>query len=369
MDKDYKLDIEDISPISTSNIIIEDNNIIVENEDYIEQKCDFHVVCDNTPDRLSFIMEEYGDDDSMTVIQNRCDISVYIKPNLTEYDKEYSLLFTHSNDIDVYKRIIFIQKAQEFKIEIDDSVNTVNFDDFDSALDEKNSDGQDGEGMYYQEHTFKVRAIGGSEKWRVRSIKKHFINEFSEETYEKFDNDFIYTIDNENFRVVSYGKPCRQNNVKYIITLCHKDNKEITNRIIISYDDNIEYNFSEETEEEKNNTVKDKELYKNEQSNGNGNNGNESKSPEITLTVEKNSLEVENNGNVKYNVVSSDGIKYACMVRSSAVWCDVSLNETVDQREINILVKNKPIVQRLSKITISVIDFPKETRDIIVKNG
>lgn len=368
MDKKYKLDIENIHPLSTSNIVMEENNIIVDNVEG-EQKCTFDIVCDDIADTLSFTVENYGDDDSLSFVQDRCNITVYIKPNLTENDKMYTLIFSHSNDVSVYKQITFIQTAKEFKIVIDESDNGI-ITEFDAALDEKNSNGQDGKGLYYQERTFKVKAIGGSEKWRVRSIMKVYPTDYMNEVYEKFDNDFVYIKDNDSFIIKSYGKPCIEKNAYYIVTLCHNDNKEIINTIIVNYP-NVSYKEETQHKEDKDTEINDKGLY----SIGVTPPSEGGKGPDITYQFYKslnddgitykeyNDIEVgekeENSFSLIENGVES---KRKCRIYSSAVWCRAILNEKEEDNEIKrsftITTTNKALKVRRSYIKVMVIDKP-----------
>lgn len=317
-EKKYSLAIEK----ENKNLLFDDDgvhNITI--EEGSEYNATFNVVCDGVKDRLSFMMEVYGE--GITVIQNRCKINIHIDKNLTQEEKEFSIFFTHSNDMNEMLQLNFIQEPETFEITIESDDKEEyedteeNEDDgqiklkFLSYLEEEDKE-EDGENekeikknnvkrlnnsdVFYQDKVVKVTASGGSKKWRVLSVRrkisstyKYYDYEVDEngnisldddgnikkkniiteqyEYYSTFDNEFVCIKKGDELIVRSYGKAfmdISNEDVEEVshfeITVCHCDNKHITKVIKVYYEE-TNYTTEEIEIETPDNSIKHDELY------------------------------------------------------------------------------------------------------------
>ena len=64
----------------------------------------YTIICDGKQDLNNFDMDYYGDD-GIIVTRNRCELTVQITPNKTQFVREYTIICRHTNDYYVYAEL------------------------------------------------------------------------------------------------------------------------------------------------------------------------------------------------------------------------------------------------------------------------
>ena len=89
----------------------------------------FTVKCDGEFDNNSFNLTSFGDD-TFVINRNRCDLDVYIKPNITPYAKEFHITLTHAQDNEVFTSINIIQPGEIYELSLDNDGTVSNTKDY-----------------------------------------------------------------------------------------------------------------------------------------------------------------------------------------------------------------------------------------------
>lgn len=400
-EKKYSLAIEK----ENKNLLFDDDgvhNITI--EEGSEYNATFNVVCDGVKDRLSFMMEVYGE--GITVIQNRCKINIHIDKNLTQEEKEFSIFFTHSNDMNEMLQLNFIQEPEAFEITAD-----IDKIEFLSYLKEENKENNvkrlNNSDVFYQDKVVKVTASGGSKKWRILSVRRKISSMYNYYDYEvdengnisldddgnlikknkvteqydyysTFDNEFVCIKKGDELIVRSYGKAfmdISNEDVEEVshfeITVCHYDNKHITKVIKVYYEE-TEYTTEEIEIKTPDNSIKHDELYvdlvnsKSDEEDDDEN--DDEKQEEITYTLTINKEEITIKEPVRDDTTISYSIKpaanYRCTTYTSAKWCSAEIIEN----KINIKITDKPLLQRKCLVRVSIAAMPEVYAEFIVIN-
>lgn len=212
-------------------------SIIIGNGEYRDT---FTIICDGKEDNNSFEMEYYGD--GIVVERNRCELSVYIKPNKTPFNKTFMIVCKHMNDSDVYVQINIEQEKDIYDMAIIsgadyDSNENIYTKELKSIVTipqhEKNDFTTNMNYNFYETCNLRLYVSGGSKKYRIESILRCHKNG-NKITYKPFDNGFVYNKFEDNLQIVSYGRPFLEDDY-YLITLCHEDYRETKTKIKITY--------------------------------------------------------------------------------------------------------------------------------------
>lgn len=351
-----------IHTIKCKELVSEDGiNYVIDTKSFDKYTKDITIVCDNEEDNNSFTLEYYGDEGIM-VTRNRCELTINLKPNLTQFDKQYTVICTHANDSEVYIQINISQPSEEFSINI--QKETISFK---SVLTSANIHNDD---LFpYEKQTLKVEVNGGSKKFRIRSIHRlHENANLGVIEHNVFDNGFIITKLSDSIEIKSYGRPFNDYDT-YLITLCHNDDKTITATLTVSYN---KITGSNAVKRKK--TVKQIDTIE-----------------EKLNMLHSNDIEVEEITPVEYGMsfvgdftdyvildqetdkelnvlVTEDGEDSNLMIKvyASGNWCRAILDET--NRKIKFSIVNKPLCERRSYVKVSVVDVPECYKDFILIN-
>ena len=197
----------------------------------------YTIICDGKQDLNNFDMDYYGDD-GIIVTRNRCELTVQITPNKTQFVREYTIICRHTNDYYVYAEIVFTQQAEEYRITTEIADVTLK-----SEVPWKEDDV-----IYnFEEIKIPVNVTGGNGKYRIKSIStyKGLVNDedlilITDETDEQilysFNNGFKYVIEEDGIRIKNYGKIFLDNSYYYRMTLCHAEDKDLVSTVILKYD-------------------------------------------------------------------------------------------------------------------------------------
>lgn len=351
----------------------EEDVIVLE---HIEQHKHLEILCSGIEDNNSFTMEYYGDE-GIIVTRNRCKLDVYLSENKTYYDRNYTIICTHTNDANVFVQINLLQKAEEFALNIMQEEVTLQ-----SIVDSSNSVVYNGDEMYYEEQTIDLKITGGSKKYRVVGIYKCYDEE--DIVYKlPFDNGFTLKKNTDNIVIRNYGRPFFEDKYYYIIVLQHFDVKEIEKELKIIYSVVDEQNVTRSSKLLKSinktpskpiiispilkETETDKEVIE------------EIKTVEYKLEllddIEDYTIIGEPVETILPFKVTEDDIESNLMVQasSSAYWCRVKViqeyNENNEiERKLIFRITNKPLIIRKTKITVSIIDLPYINISFILTN-
>lgn len=195
----------------------------------------YTIICDGKQDLNNFNMDYYGDD-GIIVTRNRCELTVQITPNKTQFVREYRIICRNTNDYYVYAEIVFTQQAEEYRLTTESVAVTLKGD-----VPWKEDD------VIYNVEEIKipVSVTGGNGKYRIKSIStyKGMINDENLITDEKdeqiqysFNNGFKYVIEEDGIRIKNYGKIFLDNSYYYKMTLCHAEDKDLVWTVILKYD-------------------------------------------------------------------------------------------------------------------------------------
>lgn len=366
-----------------------DSERILETETNDSLYCTFIIKCDNDEDKNSFDIDYYGDD-IFVVKRSRCNLNVYITPNKSPNDKNFTIVCTHANDADVYVKIDIVQKADEYDLSIDtESVDGITFDEeqnlYETELNSIITTKFRQEGAYlnynfYEEREINIDVLGGSQTYEIETILRCHINESDSNiiSYQNFDNGFVYNKFPNSLVLRNYGRPFLEENDYYLIRLHHKDYDKLKIEIKVTYskvsrrlltlnrkaNNNMKPNYNvsdiyssynnKEKEFEEIEEVEEEvfcEIKFNEEIGGEmilvG------QPPQISLP-----FEVYENGKISDLMVKTN---------SSGSWCSVSTDDT--NRNLLIKIKDKPILERKTIVNVSIIDYPEFRVSFVLKNS
>ena len=200
----------------------------------------YTIICDGKQDLNNFDMDYYGDN-GIIVSRNRCELSVQITPNKTQFVREYRIICRHTNDYYVSAEIVFTQQAEEYSLTTETAAVTLKGD----------VPWKEGDVIYnVEEIKIPVNVTGGNGKYRIKSIstykgmvgmvnKKDLIlitDETDEQIQYSFNNGFKYVIEEDGIRIKNYGKIFLDNSYYYKMTLCHAEDKDLVSTVILKYD-------------------------------------------------------------------------------------------------------------------------------------
>ena len=349
-----------------------------------------NIKCDNEDDNDSFIFDYYGDC-KFVIEKNRCEINVYITENKTPYDRKFRITCTHANDSSVSVQIEIIQKADEYKLEITSGAQSAGENKYTKQLKSIITEKYSGTNAdlnynYYEKCEFKIKVSGGSKKYKIESILKCHEDTENENqiTYRSFDNGFVYTKFEDRLELINYGRPFLNENDYYLVKLRHADYRKVVIELKLTYQQgqrNANRSVSSVRRSRQNVQVIPKqvsEVYmpysefmerlETEQNIQQQNNAVECEirftediGQEFIVVGKKTDIvlpfDVFENGEISNLMVKSD---------STGNWCSVRIDET--NRNLKIEILNKPICERKSSVTISIIDYPETRLNFILTN-
>lgn len=411
--------VDDNFTLITEDVLLEDNGAYYDTI-YVKCKPD-ELEDDNEFNNNSFTFTYYGDDE-FVIKRNRCELDIYIKPNLTPYDKYFYITCTHAEDNDVYTTITIIQPHDEYSLDVDnntqcvtldgyfnkeDNSDIISVDDYNALTDEEkeyytkiykleleplittpfktNEENNYMNYNYYEEKDIGINVRGGSMRYKIKSlfrqnvIDKDVENDTLETIRKKFDNGFVYVMDDEAFKIINYGKPFLEDDDYYELTLCHTETKDISLRIIIKYKQ-ITYQQPRPTKRIINNDITQlpkSDIYL----------PNEEIKEKYAINISDN----ESNEDVEYNILFDEEIGNELVIigkqtlnfgfkvlengnesnlevscSSTAKWCYVSTDET--NRNLQITIKDEPNVIRNAFVKLRIIDYPEIFVSFVVTN-
>lgn len=377
-------------------------------------------ITDESFDNNSFEFKSYGDN-GIVVNRNRCELDIYIRPNVTMFDKYFFITITHSQDINVYQEITILQPSENFTIDLDgngldfeyvnkdDIFDTKTQSEYNQITDETekekydkryllelkkivetkpNANYSDSNYNFYEEKKIKVNTTGGSETYEIKSLLRYYLidEDAKISKVSKFDGGFLYSMyNNENiaqksFDIKNYGKPFLEEKDFYEVTFCHRDSKDLYIRLKISYDEPPRRNNIASNNINKDN-IKIQQLsdiYLSKEALANRYQQhqeeiaiNKNKYYEINFidNIEEELLVVNSPQHLSFPFnVTSNGEDSNLMVSvySSGNWCLVKTDET--NRKLLISIKDKPLCERKCYIKVEIVDYPNFNRSLIIKN-
>ena len=123
----------------------------------------YTIICDGKQDLNNFDMD-YDGDDGIIVTRNRCELTVQITPNKTQFVREYTIICRHTNDYYVYAEIVFTQQAEEYRLPTETAAVTLKGE----------VPWKEGDIIYnIEEIKIPVNVTGGNGKYRIKSISTY----------------------------------------------------------------------------------------------------------------------------------------------------------------------------------------------------
>lgn len=375
----------------------------------------FTVKCDDEFDNNSFNLSSFGDD-TFVINRNRCDLDVYIKPNITPYAKEFHIILTHAQDNEVFTSINIIQPGEIYELSLDndeslsntkdyvnkkDSTDSKNIGEFNNLSDEEkqnyrprytlslkkeikvpfNGKRNDSNYNYYEEKTINITVKGGTNKYRLKSLLRYNVTE--EENNEnniiqqKFDNGFIYTLNDNSLTIRSYGMPFLNINNYYEMVLCHANLTELNIVLRVKYVEQVTRRSKKKIQKQK----EEKTIKQN---------------PDFYLSKDELRKRFAKKQDIKeeieYRIEFEDGNKDTYLIKnktsnfelpfkvyrnneesnlmvgvfSSAVWCVANTDET--NRILKIKIKDRPLAERQSFVKIYIFNKPSVYQSFTIIN-
>lgn len=366
-----------------------DSERILKTESNDALYCTFIISCDNEEDNNSFTFEQFGDDD-FVIEQNRNKLEVYIKPNKSPFEKNFTITCTHANDSEVYVQIYIVQKEDIYSLNITETEDVVfNQEEelYVTALDsiiirKNNNSGADMNYNFFQERDITIEVLGGSGKYEIESILKCHIDDTDEEnvtvTYRTFDDGFKYNIFPDKIVLVNYGRPFLEEKDYYLIKLHHKDFSELKTTLKVTYAQTDISSIPNRMPHIQRPTFNVEDVYESYRRIKESIQEMEN----IEEVVEEVVCEIRfdedlGNGLVVYGQPTEKRIPFSVyengevsnlMVKtySSGNWCSVSTDKT--NRILLIKMKDKPIFPRKTQIKVTIIDYPEVFVSFILTN-
>ena len=393
----YSIDCKRYKLNGTQSSLGQDKTIMT--SDNKEIHLTLYIDCEGDEDNNSFTFEQYGDNE-MVVERNRCELDIYIKENKTIEDKYFTIICTHSNDSSIFINIKIVQIAEEYKLMFSNSPTCAGptniAQELKSIITVSTNSNDKSNYNYYEQVSIDVCVVGGSKKYRIESIVK--CHEEPEEVggeqqyiYSSFDNGFTYVKKPNRLIIRNYGRPFLEENDYYVITLCHEDYRQKKATIKLTYsqvpqsegtghhdepqiihtrpqESNIyrTHNYIVHETEETEEIGKVCQLIMND----------------TTDDIQINEKGYEIVGQVDVilsfkvllgeNESSLEPSNLMVRVCSHGNWCSVVLIEEdpidLSDRKIKISILDKPICERKTIFSISVVDYPDATKSFVLTN-
>ena len=387
--KRYKLNDTDYSMAQDKTITSIDNK---------EMYLTFYIDCEDDEDNNSFDFEQYGNEE-IVIERNRCELEVYIKENKTPYNKEFRILCTHSNDKEVYVEIKIVQIAEEFKIMFTSTptcIGPTNIQqELKSIINNSTVVDDDSNYNYYEQIGIDVCVIGGSKRYRIESILKCHEEPVDggspQYIYSSFDGGFIYVKKPNTLLIRNYGRPFLLEDDYYIITLCHEDYREIKAKIKITYSQvqQTNNNSQQDNTQPTQTNLQESNIYKpHDYITHTTNDENETDTIcQLIMNSGGQNIVTQSDGykivgqvdaSLSFKVMEGESTSslqvsnLMVKVISHGNWCSVVLDEqntsSLSNRKIKISILNKPISERKTKFTISVVDYPNVSKTFVLTN-
>lgn len=406
-----KYTIECYQKIDGAEVPIPDEGIVLRTNERYDST--IYVRCDGVDDTNSFNLSYHGDDD-FVVNRNRCELDVYIKPNLDPHEKTFYITCTHSQDSEVSVTIEITQPADTYKIDIDNTIlnlpleyvnnedneDIITIDQYDSLEEDEKEKytkrytltlnkqinstfneklSKDANYNYYEEKTLKILIQGGNEKYRIKKLNKYIIDD-DQIFKKKFDNGFVYTLFPQEFIIRNYGKPFMENGY-YELVLCNDYAKEYNVMLKIIYNEGLTTPRRQVTNKK---TANNKIIAVSEKSYPTVNElrrvNSSIQNVEVDAKIYTYDIVFDENFNNEIVVfgkntideitfkVFENNIESNLMVKSysSARWCDLHFDTT--NRKLQIRINDKPICKRKSFIKLSIATYPEIYKTFIVIN-
>lgn len=194
------------------------------------------VLCDGKDFINHFTIARDGGSGWIAIHRNRNYIRLVINENFGLSERNGKLTFKHNLD----KEVFF-----EFNIKQSGCKYTIDCEEHDIELNTLLDTDEDREF-----HKVKVKVVGGFYDFGIKPVKQFVINGNGVPEREVvYDNGLSLTkLDNEQLLITNFGKVSMYDNVRYVLTLYHRNNPSITTSINIEYGsvDNNGISFDDE---------------------------------------------------------------------------------------------------------------------------
>lgn len=201
--------------ISTSKNTINAENITTNTNPYI---VDVHVNGSATDNSYYVIYDE----EWLTVNRNRNQLEIYIKDNLTIYDRETDITVYHQCDANVYTNITVKQERTVFEINAD----TTNVSSLKPVFEIP---------FEYEDKIINLTIKGGRKKYIIKDIRQEYNDNGMNFTVEYDGGLNLILKDDKTLIVRNYGRTFLNDDCYYKIILAHADNNDITCEIKVNY--------------------------------------------------------------------------------------------------------------------------------------
>ena len=391
----YSIDCKSYKLEGTTSSLGEEKTIIT--PDNKEVHLTLYIDCEGDEDNNSFTFEQYGEDE-MVVERNRCELDIYIKENKTPNNKYFTIVCTHANDSSVYVEIKIVQTAEVYKLIFSNSPTSdgpveipINLK---SVITNSHNSSDKSNYNYYEEQSVNVCVVGGSKRYRIESIVK--CHEEPQQTgdpqyiYSSFDGGFTYVKKPDSLTIRNYGRPFLEENDYYIITLCHEDYREKKAKITLKYlADSSSNNNGQTTPQTPQTDLQVSDIYRTHDYISHQTNGGDETSRVCQLIMNNTTENIQAvsggyqivgqvNATLSFKVMEGENTSSLqaknLMVKliSHGNWCSVSLDTenttSASDRKIKISILNKPICDRKTIFSISVVDYPEVTKSFVLTN-
>lgn len=332
------------------------------------------VSCDGDTTNNSFTMDYYGDE-GITINRNRNVLDVYVRPNLTQVEKNYTIYLTHSNDDTIYYQINLSQTEDTYNVFVDKNNIT-----FQSGFYGVDNVSKEGDSSYYEEQLINVFVNGGSKKWKVKSIYRyHKSDDSTIDEKQTFDNGFIYTVVNSGLKLKNYGRPFMEEDDYYKITLCHKDDKNVTAIIQVNYAKAIQAKAKRKRKRGRRKIIKtyqNTNIYLPREEKKKLITAKISDNTEKTIYEIKFNKEIDDkiiikgnslNVNLPFKVLSNkEEMDLLTRIFKTSQWLEADLDDS--NRNIVLSIKSKPICERKAYLRLEMVNYPEINKEFIVTN-
>lgn len=184
------------------------------------------IIIDDNPGLTNYDIE--CNSNGFIVFQNIGNtVYVTVNENNSCEDRSGFIKFTHTMDKNVFYILNFVQQKKDYSIELEYNGVTENLVLSFNPLTDK----QDAE---FEEYYVNVNCTNGNRDFIIKNIEEFSNAEMSKKI--PFDNGFeVKKVNTQQLKFVNYGKISSLENVRYKITLCHKNNRKNYQEIVIKY--------------------------------------------------------------------------------------------------------------------------------------
>lgn len=184
------------------------------------------IIIDDNPGLTNYNIE--CNSNGFIVFQNIGNtVYVTVNENNSCEDRSGFINFTHTMDKNVFYTLNFIQSKRDYSIDAEYEGTHENIEITFNTLTDK----QD---LEYEEYYVNINCTNGNRDFVIKNIEEYSNAEMTKKI--PFDNGFeIKKVNSHLLKITNFGKISTLYNVRYKITLCHKNNRKNCKEIIIKY--------------------------------------------------------------------------------------------------------------------------------------